>query len=88
MEIYLVGGATPESRELLDQPFLQELGPGDAQALMALKDLAWKPAAFAQVLKHPTFSARGITDEWTSHRLHPWGRSEERPSADTGPSGP
>lgn len=48
---------------LLDMPFLESIGPADADAVDSLRLLAYWNRDFQRVLSHPTLSG-GITDFW------------------------
>ena len=48
---------------LLDMPFLESIGPADADAVDSLRQLAYWNRDFQRVLSHPTLSG-GITDFW------------------------
>ncbi len=64
---------------VLDMPFLRSVGPGDAQAVRSLANIAWEDrAALEAVLEHPSL-AGGITDELTPVIAALWGAHRHNP---------
>ena len=73
------GPAAPTD-SILNMPFIQSIGRGDAQAIESLKNIANDDTAeLKTILDHQTFSA-GITDEWTPIIAALWGVQRNNPS--------
>ena len=65
---------------ILNMPFIQSIGRGDAQAIESLKNIAIDDTTkLKTILDHQTFSA-GITDEWTPIIATLWGVQRNNPS--------